>query len=53
MSKTLCELDKLLKKEFDAYAALVDRPNVVCQKCGRAANDKKNVCEPKKIKREG
>jgi hypothetical protein len=53
MSKTLCELDKLLKKDFDVYTALVDRPNFVCQKCGRAVNDKKNVCEPKKIERKG
>jgi len=52
MGKTLCDLQKLLKKDFDAYAALVDKPHYVCQKCGRAANEKKNVCEPKKIKRE-
>ena len=52
MAKTLCELDKLLKKDFDAYAALVNQPRFVCTQCGRAANQKKNLCEPKKIKRE-
>ena len=51
MGKTLCDLDKLLKNDFAAYAALVDHPNFVCRKCGRAANEKKNLCEPKKIKR--
>ncbi|MBP6469175.1 MAG: hypothetical protein KBE23_05615 [Chloroflexi bacterium] len=50
MGKTLCESDKLLKKDFVAYTALVDKPDFVCHKCGRAANKKKNLCEPKKIK---
>ncbi len=52
MGKTLCESDRLLKKDFVAYAALVDKPDFVCQKCGRAANKKKNLCQPKKINRE-
>ncbi|MCA9875033.1 MAG: hypothetical protein H6659_07910 [Ardenticatenaceae bacterium] len=52
MGKTLCDLNKLLKKDFEAYTALVDSPNFICRKCGRAANEKKNLCEPKKIKRE-
>jgi hypothetical protein len=52
MSKTLCELDKLRQKDFAAYVALVDQPAFVCQKCGRAANKKNRVCEPRKIKRQ-
>jgi hypothetical protein len=50
MAKSLCELDKLLKKDFDAYSALVNQPRFICAKCGRAANQKKNLCEPKKMK---
>jgi len=50
MSKTLCELDKLLEKDFDAYSKLVDKPCYICTKCGRAANEKKVLCKGKKIK---
>lgn len=50
MAKSLCDMEKLLKKDFDAYTALVNQPRFVCTKCGRAANKKKNLCEPKKIK---
>jgi hypothetical protein len=51
MGKTLCELDKLLKDNFDDYCKLVDKPNFVCKKCGRAANEKKVLCKGQKIKR--
>jgi hypothetical protein len=50
MMKTLCELDKLRLKDFAAYAALVDQPRFVCRECGRAANEKKRLCKPRKIK---
>jgi hypothetical protein len=50
MAKSLCDMDKLLKKDIDAYIALVDQPRFVCTKCGRVANKKKNLCEPKKFK---
>jgi hypothetical protein len=49
MVKTLCDLDKLRRKDFAAYVALVDQARFVCGKCGRAANEKKRLCEPQKI----
>lgn len=50
MSKELCKLKKLVKKDFNTYIGLVNSPKVVCKKCGRAANSKKLVCDPAKIK---
>lgn len=49
MSDTLCDLHKLLRHDFDAYCQLIDQPRFVCRHCGRAANKKKSLCEPKKI----
>lgn len=49
MSKELCKLKSLCDKEFDAYAKMVNHPQVICTKCGRAANKKKNLCNPRKI----
>lgn len=51
--KTLCSMlgkGGLEKEEIKKYMKLVDRPEYVCEKCGRAANDKKNLCRPVKIK---
>lgn len=49
--KSLCKLvgNKILKKNLEAYSELIRDPNFVCGKCGRAAKDKKNLCEPEKI----
>ncbi len=49
--KSLCRLveDKILRKEPDAYKKLVEAPKFVCLKCGRAANSRKNLCDPVKI----
>jgi hypothetical protein len=49
--KSLCKLvgNKILKKDLKTYIELVDAPGFVCTKCGRAANDKKNLCDPEKI----
>jgi hypothetical protein len=49
--KSLCRLveDRILKKEPDAYKKLVTAPKFVCLKCGRAANRRKNLCNPTKI----
>ncbi len=49
MSKTLCDLKKQLKCDFESYTLLVCNPRFVCRKCGRAANKKKYLCEPEKI----
>lgn len=50
MSKTLCELKKLLKADFKTYKQLVCDPSHVCTKCGRTANDKKLLCKPERLK---
>jgi hypothetical protein len=49
--KSLCKLvdDKVLKKDLPGYMGLIDAPRFVCGKCGRAANRKKNLCDPKEI----
>lgn len=52
MPKTLCELDKLLKEDLKAYMKLVRDPTHICRKCGRAANSKKLLCKPEKLKDE-
>jgi hypothetical protein len=51
MSDTLCKLVKheILKKDFESYRKLVKKPTHICDKCGRAANDKKSLCSPKEI----
>ena len=49
MGKHLCDLSKSVKKNFDQIARLVDKPKFVCTECGRAVNEKKWVCEPKKL----
>ena len=49
--KSLCKLvgDKILKKDPGTYKKLVERPAFLCLKCGRAANQKKNLCDPTKL----
>lgn len=50
MSKELCEHKKTtLRENIKLYMKLVDKPTHVCSKCGRAANDKKLLCDPVKI----
>ncbi len=50
MSKKLCDLKKaLLKEESKVYMKLVNRPTHICTNCGRAANEKKLLCDPTKI----
>jgi hypothetical protein len=49
MAKHLCKLSESVKKNFETIAALVDRPRFVCTDCGRAANEKKRLCEPKRL----
>ena len=50
MSKTLCELKKLLKSDFKSYKKLVCDASHVCTHCGRVANDKKLLCKPERLK---
>ena len=50
MTKPLCELKQSLKSDFKKYKRLVSDPTHVCKKCGRAANKKKLLCSPAKIK---
>ena len=49
--KSLCKRvgNKILKKDFDTYTSLIKDPRFVCTKCGRAAHDKKYLCNPEKI----
>lgn len=50
MAKTLCDLKKALKSDFQSYQLLVINGTHVCEKCGRVANDKKRLCKPAKLK---
>ena len=50
MSKTLCELKKLLKSDFKSYKKLVCDASHVCTHSGRVANDKKLLCKPERLK---
>ncbi len=48
VKQKLCRIVKkdYLKKHFNEYEALVLNPAYICGKCGRASNDKKNLCKP-------
>ena len=47
----LCDLNKKeVEKNIEKIMAIVNKPKFVCQKCARAANEKKFVCKPVKIK---
>ena len=48
--KTLCDLKKLLKSDFETYAKYVCDPSHVCRKCGRVANEKQRLCKPQRLK---
>lgn len=50
MAKELCKLKKSLSIDITSYMLHVHQPTHVCGKCGRAANSKKLLCEPVKIK---
>ena len=49
MGKSLCEMQGLLKKKRAVYVSLVNSPRFLCTKCGRVANKKKYLCQPKKL----
>lgn len=49
MGKSLCKMKKSLRIDLAEYMLHVNNPTHVCAKCGRAANQKKLLCSPKKI----
>ncbi len=51
MGERLCKLVKsgYLDDHTKDYIKKVNNPTVVCKKCGRAANNEKDVCKPKSI----
>jgi hypothetical protein len=49
MAKHMCELSQSVKKNFDKIAQLVEQPRFLCTDCGRVADQKKRLCEPKRI----
>lgn len=50
MAKELCKLKKGLKSDIKSYMLLVNNPTHLCTKCGRAANSKKLLCSPTKLR---
>ena len=51
-NKSICSLGKInIEKEFESLSKLVNKPKHICLKCGRAANEKGNLCKPEKIKK--
>lgn len=49
--KELCKLKKdELSKNIKKILKIVKKPKFICEKCARVANDKKYLCEPKKMK---
>jgi len=53
MSKHMCKLGQSVKKNLGKIAALVEPPRFVCLDCGRVANQKDRVCEPKRLPGKG
>jgi rubrerythrin len=48
--KRLCKWKKSdYKDRLDELRQLVNDAKYVCKRCGRAANDKKALCDPAKI----
>ncbi len=53
MSKNLCDLAKKdnLSKNLADYVTLIYKGKYVCEKCGRVAIEKSNLCQGEKIKK--
>ena len=47
MAKPMCKLAK--KDKLAEIARLSDKPQYICTKCARVANDKKSLCKPKRL----
>lgn len=49
--KTLCKLKKNeLHTQIKKIIKIVKKPKFMCEKCARVSNEKKYLCDPKKIK---
>ncbi len=47
MAKTLCDWSRnKRRKKWDKYVRRVLPVQFICQKCGRAASDRKYLCRP-------
>jgi hypothetical protein len=52
-TKELCEWSKSqLETHFALLAKIVTEPTYACTKCGRAANQKKWLCKPRRLPKE-
>ncbi len=48
---TLCALTCCpCNLDLKAIASLVNKPKFICKSCGRVANEKKNLCQPKALR---
>jgi hypothetical protein len=47
----MCKLrKKVLQDDPESYIKLLKEPHFLCKKCGRVANNKKNICKPLKLR---
>jgi hypothetical protein len=52
IKKSLCELlveEGYLRDQPQDFKKLVEKPKCICQRCGRLARKKRNLCHPEKI----
>ncbi|MBU1101499.1 MAG: hypothetical protein KKA84_13950 [Bacteroidetes bacterium] len=48
--ETLCNLKKsAVTERFEEIVKMVNKPNYICKKCARVANEQIMVCKPKKM----
>ncbi len=54
MAKKMCDLTKggVKKGDRKAFVKAVTDAAYFCEKCGRVASDKKQLCKPQRIKEE-
>ena len=49
MSDKMCSMYKKAEKDMEKYLKKVGDGTYVCKKCGRFAQDKKNLCKPLEV----